>query len=478
VKILLLQPPWAEVYGAYRDAARIGNAYPPLGLCYLAAVARKEGHDIRIIDAEAEGKAITAIIKEAQEFSPNLIGITASSPIFRNARLVAQKAKQVLNAPIILGGPHVTVMPEQAMEEGKEFDYAVYGEGEHTFLHLLDALQKDAPPAEVPGLIWRKGKDVIVNPPRPFIKDLDGLPFPDRSLLDLSRYSWGVPGIGVRRMTTVMTTRGCPFRCIFCSQRTMFGTAVRFRNPESILAEIEDIVRRHGVRHLAFIDDTLTLKRERMVALCEGILKKKLKITWEGWTRAECVDEELLRIMKRAGLVRISFGIESGDPNILKIIQKDTDFQKLKKAYKAAKKTGLETRGSAMLGHPYETRTSALRTIRFLRSLKNCDQLYLNIAVPYPGTKLYEMAHKGEGGLKLLTQDLSRYRRYGDAVIEVNNLSRNDLVRLQRIGFLAFYMTPRRIYYNLLRAGILPGLRNVLAFARGVFKIGPLKKND
>jgi radical SAM superfamily enzyme YgiQ (UPF0313 family) len=469
VRILLVQPPWAEVYGGYRDAARIGNAYPPLGLCYLGAVARRAGHDVCLIDAEAEGKGLPQIVEQARRFRPDLVGITATSPIFDNARALARALREAIGDVItVLGGAHATVLPQVALEEGRELDLVVFGEGESTFEDLLAAAQDGQSWERVAGLAWRRSGEVILNRARGFCSALDRLPWPDRSLLDLDRYTWGVPGIGVRRFTTVMTSRGCPFGCIFCSQRTVFGRKVRFRSPENILAELEEIVGRLGIRHVAFIDDTLTLKRDRIVALCEGILARRLELTWEGWTRAEYVDEDLMRLMRRAGFVRISFGIESGDPAIQRIIRKNVRLDRLHGAYRAAKRAGIETRASAMLGHPTETWTTALRTIRFVRSLKDCDQLYLNVAVPYPGTPFHEMARSGEGGIRLLTEDLSAYRRYGEAVIDVNNLSRERLALLQRLGFMAFYFTPRRVWYNMTRAGLKVGLRNALAFARGV----------
>ncbi|HPN95522.1 MAG TPA: radical SAM protein, partial [bacterium] len=182
------------------------------------------------------------------------------------------------------------------------------------------------------------------------------------------------------------------------------------------------------------------------------------------------IDEELLAAMKKAGLIRLSFGIESGDPEILKKIKKSVTLEQIKAAYKAAAKVGIETRGSAMLGHPYETRKTAWRTLKFIRGIKECLQIYLNVACPYPGTELYECAVKGEGGMRLLTTDYTQYKRYGDPVIEVNDLSSRDLKRLQTIGLFYFYLTPRRVWYNVFkRAGLRAGIKNVLAVLIGAF---------
>lgn len=267
-----------------------------------------------------------------------------------------------------------------------------------------------------------------------------------------------------------MTSRGCPFKCIFCSQGKTFGTKVRFRSAKSVIDEIEDIVNNYGIKHFAFIDDTLTLNNERVKQICNGILERSLDVTWEGWTRANTLNESLLRLMKKAGFVRISFGIESGNENILKIIKKGVNLKELENAYKLAKKVGLETRGSVMIGHPFETKETVKDTFRYIKKLKYCDQIFLNISTPYPGTELYEMAKSGKGGLKLLTEDFSKYIRYGSSVIEVNDLTKEDLIKSQRKGLLMFYLTPRRIFYNLKRAGLKAALNNSFAFIRSIGK--------
>jgi radical SAM superfamily enzyme YgiQ (UPF0313 family) len=174
-------------------------------------------------------------------------------------------------------------------------------------------------------------------------------------------------------------------------------------------------------------------------------------------------------MMRAVGLVRLSFGIESGDQSILNLENKGITLEQLRKAYRWAKECGMETRGSAIIGHPGETKASALKTIRFLRSIKHLDQAYINIMVPYPGTEVYEIAKKGEHGMRLLCEDLTQFVRYENSVIEVNDLDRKTLMRLQKFGLLYFYLTPRRIFYNLTRAGLKIGLTNLKAFLKGIF---------
>ena len=464
----MIQPPWSEIYGRYKPAARVGVLYPPLGLCYLAAAVEKDRHKVQVFDMESQGMNLSSLIEKVDSGKPDLIGITSTTPLFYQAKRIAQKIKERMDIPIAIGGSHVTVMSREAMEDCRSFDYGVYGEGERTFVELVNNLASKKQINNIQGLLYRENGLIVRTEPRPFESDLDSLAFPDRNLLDLNKYIWSVPGKGIAKFTTILTSRGCPFQCIFCSQRTVFGTRVRYRRPENVLNEIEHLVNDLGIKHFAFLDETLTLDRKHVEDICRGIIEREIEITWEGWTRANTVDEDLLRLMKRAGFVRISFGIESGDPEILKVIKKGEKLEDFIKGYRIAKKVGLETRASLILGHPYETKKSAIRSLSFVRKIKGCDQLYLNISTPYPGTELYEIAKKGEGGMRLLTDDFAEYRRYGNPVIEVNDLTKEDLIKLQKKGFLSFYLTPGRIYYNLKRAGIRAGFKNVIGFLKSM----------
>jgi len=428
------------------------------------------GYKAKIIDMDTEGKNIDDIIQEISQYSPDVIGISATSPVVPMAKLTASKIKERFNIPVVIGGVHVTVAPEQAMREGKSFDYGIIGEGEITLLELVEALARGDSVNRIKGLIYRDGENVLRTEPRPYIQDLDSLPIPDRTLLNLDRYTFSIPKKGTGRITLMMTNRGCPFQCVFCSARTIWGTRVRWRSVGKVLEEIEHIVNGLHIKYITFADDTLTLKRDRMIEICNGILERNIQFNWEGMTRANTVDEELLKLMKKAGLVRLSFGIESGDPEILRKIKKGVTVEEVKRAYKSAYKLGIETRGSVMIGHPYETKRTVMKTLWFIRNLKECMQAYINITTPFPGTELYEMVLRGEGGTRLLTKDLAQYRRYGNPVMEVNDLTKKDLIKLQRLGFIMFFLTFRRIIYNLRRAGILAGMKNAGGFIKSIWR--------
>ena len=469
MRIVLINPPFFQVHGGFKDAAKIGSSYPPMGLLYLSGKLRSEGHKVHIIDVSIEHLYSNELIGIILDYKPDLIGITATTPLYREACKIAKAIKSKNDVPIVIGGYHVTILQKPVMADHTEFDYAVLGEGEITFSKLIRCLEQGGDPANIPGLLIRSGGNVEFTGIRPMVNNLDELPYPAHDLINKKLYLWTAPRKGVVPITIILTKRGCPFHCTFCSQKSMFTRKVRYRSIDNVLDELEEITKVLGFHHILIQDDTLVIKRERMLQLCEGIHQRGLKFTWEGLARANLVDKELINIMAEAGLVRISFGIESGDDEILQTIQKGVTKEQMRTAYKWCEEAGIETRGSAIIGHPGETRKSAWKTILFVRSITHLDQLLLNIMVPYPGTEVHRLASKGEAGYRLLSADYENYVRYANPVLEVNDLDAKTLVRMQSIGLWLFYLTPRRIIYNLRRAGLTNGIRLAIAFLKGQF---------
>ena len=463
--MLLLAPPWSEIYGSFRAAAKVAVAYPPLGLCYLASSLRASGHEVQVVDAEAERLDLRGVLARLERFGPDLLGIQVVSPLWDVVHEVCRAVKARGDLPIVLGGPHITITRAEAFEQNPHFDFAVIGEGEETLTELAGALQSGADPSSVAGLAFRLGADVHVTAARASDRDLDEIPPPDRSDLPMSSYRFSVPGRGLQPFTTLTSTRGCPFECTFCTEPMMFGRRTRFRTPAQVVDEIEATARRFGTTHFIFVDDTLTVEKKRMREICRQIVARGLDVTMEGWTHANTVDAELLATMHAAGFVRLSFGVESGDPAILRSLKKGTDHVRLRAAYRAAKDAGIETRGSVILGLPGDTRATVERTIRFVCELDELDHCYFNLALPYPGTEIRELALRGERGTRLLSREYSVLRRQGQSVVmEVNDLDARTLLRLQRRAYRAFWLRPRRVLYNLTRAGWRAGLTNAWAF--------------
>ena len=437
MRIQLIAPPWLDIYGDYKAAAKLGLITPPLGLAYVGGGILETGSECKVTDMEAERLTVEGVIAHVREYGPDLIGVTATTPIFKNAKTLASELKKHFpDVPLVLGGVHSTIVGKEALEECEHFDFQVVGEAEFSIQEIIAAFEAGKSLEGILGVNFRNGDAIIENQERPKIQNIDEIPFAARHLLtEAFDYRYYIPKRGFTSYSGIFTSRGCPFECTFCSQHTMHGRNVRNQSIERVIAELEVIVNKNKIDHLIFMDDTLTVNKKRMLKLCQAIMDSGLKFTWEGWTHAATVDEEVLQAMKDAGLIRLSFGIESGDPELLKNIKKGATLEQIKNAYKVASKVGIETRGSAMIGHPFETKETVWNTIKFIRSLKECQQIFLNVVCPYPGTELYDAAVSGLGGMRLLTTDYSQYKRYGDPVIEVNDLSSRDLKEVTNITY-------------------------------------------
>jgi anaerobic magnesium-protoporphyrin IX monomethyl ester cyclase len=467
MKILFIQFPWTEIHKKYEDLAKIQGFEPPLGICYLAAIAEKRGHEVKILDFEVEQLiTLPEQIRAIMNFRPDILGITSTTPCYHKIEPLTRKIKELLDVKIIVGGPHMTVLKEAVFFPS--VDFGVYGEGELTFAELLKELEKKGKKdySKINGLIYWKNKKIKKTPPRMYIENLDSLDFPARHLLKLDMYKLSIKKKGLVRITNIMAMRGCPYDCVFCSAHTMWGRKARFRSPSNVVDEIEECHKKYNISHFVFTDSTLTLSRKQVEGICHELIRRGLKITWEGWTRANLIDEPLLRLMKSAGFNRISVGIESGDPNILKLIKKEVALQDIRKIYQIIKKLNIEATCSVMIGHPGETKKTVMKTINFVRSIPEIKYSGLSIATPYPGTELRKMAENGEHGLKLLTNDYRQLVRYDTAVISVNDLSPKDLIRYQKWGMLYIQMTPGRILYNLRRTSLKDAYIHAKAFLK------------
>lgn len=446
MKILLINPSFTGIYGNFAPAAKVGVLWPPMGLAYLASNI-KGGHEAKILDLEINPN----LNKVLKEFNPDIVGITFTTPLYNQAIKLFSYIKG-FNKDIwtLAGGPHPTTLPDSVISN-PNIDTVLVGEGEIAINKFLKKPTK--------GVLKRE----------PFIQNLDSIEFPARELLENRKYLWGVPKKGIMPMTSFMTSRGCPFMCTFCSQHIMFGRKMRYRSINNVVEEIKLIKNKFKINHLSMLDDTLGLDKERTYKLCNEIVNENLNITFEGYTRVNVITEELLKKLKKAGLNRLSFGVESGDQEILNNIKKGTNLEQIRKAYKIAERVGIETRMSIIFGLPGETENTIKKTIKFMKSLK-CNQAYINIGTPFPGTEYYEQAKKGYGGLKLLTNDWKEYRRWGNAVINVNDLDAKDLIRWQRKALLKFYLRPKQICYNLKRAGAKAAFNNTKSFLKSFIK--------
>ncbi len=470
MNIVLIYPEFTDIYGRYRFAARVTVVYPPLGLMYLAASLERDNHKVTIIDTEVEGLTKSEIIKEVLRKKPDIVGITSTTPLHHKAIELFHRIKQGDSSiKTIAGGPHPTALPMETLRECKDIDIIVIGEAEETIREICSGKQL----SKISGICFRSEGKIKLTRRRSLIADLDSIPLPARHLVKNEKYLWSVPKKGIIPVTPIMTTRGCPYKCVFCSQLVIFGRSMRHRSVENIVQEIDEIVNNYKIKHLVFYDDTLGLNKKLTYELIAAIKREKLDFTFEGMTRVNIISRELLEKLKSIGLNRLSFGVESGNQRILDAAKKGITLEQIRKAYVLTSEFDIETRMSIVLGLPFETKKTIENTIKFMKSLK-CYQAYVNIGTPFPGTEYYDMAVKGYGGIKLLTNDWREFRRWGNAVIEVNDLTRADLIKYQKRALMSFYMTPKRIAYNLKRAGVRAAWVN----GRSAIKSLLLSKNN
>jgi anaerobic magnesium-protoporphyrin IX monomethyl ester cyclase len=451
MRIVLLFPPWSDSYGIFSYFARRSSAFPPMGLAYLAAIAEAKGHTVKIIDGEVERLSIDRLIDETLSFKPDLIGITAASPFWHRAVKVAKGFKsRDKKIPIAVGGPHITVIKEAAFDEN--FDFGFIGQAEKSWGSFLDNFG-NGNLSQVKGILFRENNRIVNTGDPDIIMNIDLIPFPARHLLNAKKYRMGTKK-GRKVFSPIMTTRGCPYKCVFCTT-AVSGSTVRRRSPRAVVDEMKIVVTEQGINHFYIVDDTLTLSRKHILEICRLINKEGLNITFEGQTRADLLDEELIENLVRSGLIRLGFGFETADANIRKIIKKELSLENYVKSNRLANKYGVEVLNSAILGLPGETRETAKKTIDFLRKARDIHHVNFCIATPYPGTELLRMAKNGEHGLKLLTENFAEYRRYGHSVLSVNDLSPEDLIELQNEAYYKTYIMPWRIIPMLKKQGIV-----------------------
>lgn len=384
--------------------SRLEGPYPPLGLAYLASYLKKYGQfdcEIKIVD----GNISHNIIKEILEFNPEIVGFTALSPQIKGAVALSRELR-TRNPEIfqVIGGLHVSADPENTLRRGN-FDLAVLGEGEKTFREVVESLKlgKNKAYYGIEGIAFLEGARLVVTSPRKEIEPLDSIPFPERLLLSMKHYLAQylvIRGLSGDKITTIHTSRGCPYDCIFCSCDIVFKK-VRYFAVDYVIAEINELITKYKVKSLFFTDDTFILNKERVKDLSSMLIKEGINkhIKWEVQGRANLIDWEdlsLLKLMKQAGCVQIDYGFETGSEKILKFLKKkDVSIQYNRRAIEVTKSAGLNAMGTFMVGIPGETQEDLELTKNFIiENNQNIDNFQVFIATPYPGAQLYEICKK------------------------------------------------------------------------------------
>jgi radical SAM superfamily enzyme YgiQ (UPF0313 family) len=430
------------------------NLIPPLGLAYLGAVLERERVDVSITDG-SRGLSLSQVIGELKAVEPDLVGISCTTPTFADAIQPARAVRLTFpTAIIVLGGAHMTAIPQEAMLE-EVFDLGVVGEGELTIVQLVKEIENKgdldrATLEQINGLALRRDGQVILTPPRERIKDLDSLPHPARHLLPpLSAYRPTPASYRQLPLAVMMTSRGCPYGCTFCD-RGVFGNYVRAHSPERILDEVEELLGRYGAREIRFFDDTFTINRKRVEQVCQLIIERQLRFPWTCLTRVNTVDEDLLRLMKEAGCWQVLYGLESGDPRMLKILNKGSSVEQNAQAVRWAFEAGLGVRGDFIIGTPGETAESLENTLAFTKRVK-LDYAHFNKFVPYPGTELYDRLVSE--GYEFDTQNLPPIVDHAAILYVPDGLTREQLKQFLDRAHREFYLRPAHIMRRLLRTG-------------------------
>jgi len=434
MKVALIRPPTLQ-----GDLIKAGFVQHPINILYLASMLKKYGHDVELFDHEVEEFSVDKI----REFSPNIVGVTAITPRIEKANEIIKAIKAAMPVVGIVGGPHPTALPKETLEEFRDIDICVTGEGEYSLLEICEALEKGGELSGIKGIAFRDNGRIVVNERRPPIANLDDLPFPDRDLLKHSLYKGAsTPGFSRHflNITEIYTSRGCPFSCIFCAAWETHGRAVRYRSIDNLIEEMKQCIEKYKINHFTIDDDNFTLRKNRVLEFCEKV--KGMNITWDCDSRVT-IDKETVDAMARAGCKKISFGVESGSPRVLQLNRKSITLDQVRNAIKLAKDAGMQITAFYMIGsHPDETLEDIELTKKLIRETEP-DYITASIAIPFPGTELYNIMEKNN---LILEKKWSNFAFFNTKPTwKTFHFSPDDLVSIQNDMLKWFYMRPSYI---------------------------------
>ncbi len=442
MKVLLINPPSThEIIGNIPSIVEEERGYnPPLGLLYIAAYLEMQGrHKVEVIDAQVEELTTVQLTARIHRAAPDVVGITAMTftmlDVLETIRVVKDVAPE---ARVVIGGPHAHLFPIETLKL-PGVDYVVMGEGEYVFSELVNHIDQPSQLRTISGLAFSYEGQIINTGRTAMIQDLDSLPFPARHLVPYQKYS----SVLAKRtpITTMFTSRGCPFQCAFCD-RPHLGKRFRARSPKNVVDEMEACTQL-GIYEFLIYDDTFTVDKQRVLGICEEIQRRKLKIGWDVRARVDTVTPEMLKAMREAGCERIHYGVEAGTEKILKVLNKHITVEQVRQAFKWTQKVGMEVLAYFMIGAPTETREDILQTIRLSKDL-NPDYVHISILTPYPGTRIYfdaleQGVFEKDYWQEFATNPTPDFRpRYWE-----EELSTAELIELSNFAYKSFYLRPR-----------------------------------
>ena len=470
MKILLINPPsFNTITSCLPKTLDEGRGFtPPLGIMYIAAQIEKEtSHQVEILDAQVDELTYEQLKTEIEKRKPDVVGITTMTFTLIDVIKTAKIIKEINpNIKIILGGPHVIIYPTETINI-KEVDFVILGEAETVIKPLLDNINNLDELEKVKGLVFKKNGKIINTGRSDLIKNLDDLPFPARHLTPYKKYYWALSPY--RPITTMFTSRGCPYQCLFCD-RPQLGKNFRPASAKRVVDEMEEC-QKMGIQEIFIYDDTFGVDRKRVLDICADIIKRGIKIAWNIRTRVNTVDEEVLTALKKAGCQRIHYGVEAGTQKILNVLKKGITLEMVEKAFKLTRKAGIQTAGYFMIGSPTEAEKDVMETIKFMKKLK-ADYMHITVTTPYPATGLYEMALRE----KVLEKDywLEFAKNPTPAFVPHiwdKEMPREKLFYLLKKAYRSFYLRPSFILNKIIHLKSKDELIRKAKAALNLFKI-------
>jgi anaerobic magnesium-protoporphyrin IX monomethyl ester cyclase len=433
------------------------NLFPPLGLLYVAGALRAVGHRVRVWDADPWLEA--DLVERLAAFDPELVGFSFLTMTWTRAvELAAQVRARLPGVRLIAGGPHATALPRETLR-GLGAVAVVQGEGEESAVALVDALEAGRDPHGLPGVCTDRG----AGPARPRVADLDRLPMPARDLTDFARYLSPpglIRGLGSARHASLMAGRGCRYRCTFCASHLQLGRELRMRSPGHVLAEIDQLVRRYGVRGLYFVDDIFTGDRVWVREFCAGLAARGHDLEWGCQSRVESVDRVTLQAMRRAGCAQIDFGVESGSRAVLRSMKKGTAWDPVVRAFDLVHDAGMRTGASFILGSPGEAEEDVADTLALAARLRS-DWTVFFFSTPYPGTELWEQVRAAGGDRAFPEWGEAWNNRQNRTPFDLGGLPPERLADLRRVAqnrhFRSNYLRRRNLRFAARLAAVAAG---------------------
>lgn len=434
IKVSLVFPAYKEHVDpvSLEENKRHLGIIPPLSLAYVAAILEKSDCKVQLIDASAFDFTKEQVADEINKFNPDFIGFTSTTIDFHNTLDWIKYIKKMTGKPVIIGGIHLSVYPKETLYH-EEIDYGIIGEAEETLPEFLEALVENRDLNSVKGICYRNKAAVVITEKRLPVKNLDECPFPARHLLPNEKYYSLISK--KKNFTAMLTSRGCPFRCIFCDNQTI---SYRYRNPKNIIDEMEQCKRLFNINEIDVFDALFSISPDRVIEICREMRRRKLDIRWSFRTRVDLVTKEMLKELKATGCTRIYYGIESGDENILKAINKKVSMDMIKKVVKLTKDNGIDTFGYFMIGNIGETADSIKKTIKLMLELP-LDYVQITPVFAPPNTALYEMLKK-----EIKKDFWSEYTLFPDKKEVLprygTDLKDDEINKYIREAYLKFYM--------------------------------------